>query len=124
MPIDPVLVCYQVPAAPGGLGPSEQPVTVLAPLPVTVTGSSSANPAAGATGAAVPVDAGYTGFSVGGTLTGVSAANPLPVLTVGTVGSVVAQQAKIATTGTAQALASSGTLINGIVITANASNTG
>src|ERR1700679_2651249 len=49
-------------------------------LRVTVTGDSSGNPAAGPTGAAVPTDADYIGFSnAGGTLVGVSAANPLPV---------------------------------------------
>ena len=37
------------------------------------------NPAAGSTGAAIPSSADYLGFSAGGALTGVSAANPLPV---------------------------------------------
>jgi hypothetical protein len=37
------------------------------------------NSAASATGAAVPASASYTGFSLAGTLVGVSAANPLPV---------------------------------------------
>jgi hypothetical protein len=40
-------------------------------------GGSSAG--AGATGSAVPADAVYNGFSVGGNLVGVSASNPLPV---------------------------------------------
>lgn len=42
-------------------------------------GGGGGNPAAGPTGAPVPGDADYIGFSVGGTLTGVSAATPLPV---------------------------------------------
>jgi hypothetical protein len=41
-------------------------------------GGGGGNAAAGATGSAVPADADYLGFSVGGTLTGVSATNPLP----------------------------------------------
>lgn len=43
----------------------------------TLTGGGNA--AAGPTGAAVPADGDYLAFSVGGTLTGVSAATPLPV---------------------------------------------
>ena len=41
--------------------------------------ASSGNPAAGATGAAVPASADYTGFNSGGNLVGVSAVNPLPI---------------------------------------------
>jgi hypothetical protein len=44
-----------------------------------VNAGSGSNPAAGATGSAVPADADYVGFSSGGNLVGVSAANPLPV---------------------------------------------
>jgi hypothetical protein len=46
---------------------------------VESAGGGSGNPAAGPTGAPVPTDADYIGFSVAGTLTGVSAATPLPV---------------------------------------------
>jgi hypothetical protein len=42
-------------------------------------GGGGSNAAAGPTGSAVPASAGYTGFSVGGILTGVSAATPFPV---------------------------------------------
>lgn len=42
-------------------------------------GSASTNPAASATGSAVPADASYTGFDNGGDLVGVSSSNPLPV---------------------------------------------
>lgn len=41
--------------------------------------SSGSNPAAAPTGGSVPASGDYTAFSVGGVLTGVSAANPLPV---------------------------------------------
>lgn len=47
-------------------------------LNVAVTGGSTANPAAGPTGSAVPADASYTGFDSGGNLVGVSATNPFP----------------------------------------------
>ncbi len=40
---------------------------------------SGGNAAASSTGTAVPIAASYTGFSVAGVLTGVSAANPLPI---------------------------------------------
>lgn len=46
---------------------------------ITAFGGSGGNAAAGATGAAVPADADYTGFNSGGNLVGVSSANPLPV---------------------------------------------
>lgn len=42
------------------------------------------NGAASATGSAVPSQAGYTGFNSGGTLVGVSSANPLPAYNFGT----------------------------------------
>ena len=45
----------------------------------TFSGSIGGNAAAGPTGAAVPASADFIGFNVGGLLTGVSAANPLPV---------------------------------------------
>jgi hypothetical protein len=48
------------------------------------------NAAASPTGAAIPGSAGYTGYNSGGTLVGVSTANPLPV----------AQQGSVAVTGT------------------------
>lgn len=47
--------------------------------PSIESAGSSGNPAAGPTGSPVPTDADFIGFSVGGTLTGVSAATPLPV---------------------------------------------
>ena len=47
-------------------------------LKVNVAAGSSGNAAASATGATVPVDAGYTGFDSGGDLVGVSSTNPLP----------------------------------------------
>lgn len=53
-------------------------VSVASPLPVTVNGTTG-NTAAAPTGAAVPANAGYTGFNSGGNLTGVSTASPLPV---------------------------------------------
>ena len=42
------------------------------------------NGAASPTGSAVPAQAGYTGFNSGGTLVGVSSANPLPAINYGT----------------------------------------
>lgn len=46
---------------------------------VVAGGGSGGNPAAGPTGSPVPLDADFVGFSSGGNLVGVSAANPLPV---------------------------------------------
>jgi hypothetical protein len=46
---------------------------------VNIVGGSSGNAAASATGAAVPASADYIGYNSGGTLVGVSSANPLPV---------------------------------------------
>ena len=51
-------------------------------LNVNITGGSSGNGAASATGSAVPSQAGYTGFNSGGNLVGVSSSNPLPVTAV------------------------------------------
>jgi hypothetical protein len=53
--------------------------TFFANYPSVESAGSGGNAAAGPTGAPVPGDADYIGFSVGGTLTGVSAATPLPV---------------------------------------------
>jgi hypothetical protein len=62
------------------LGETGAPITALNPLPTTGGGGGGGgNSAAGPTGAAVPTDAGYTGFNSGGNLVGVSSANPLPV---------------------------------------------
>jgi len=60
-------------------------------LKVNVAAGSSGNAAASATGAAVPADAGYTGFNSGGNLVGVSSSNPLPV---------TVENSSIAVTGT------------------------
>ena len=54
-------------------------------LNVNTAEGGGGNPAAGATGAAVPADADYTGYNSGGNLVGVSTANPLPVAQQGNV---------------------------------------
>lgn len=58
-----------------GSGSNCVPVSSTNPLPVdaTVTGS---NPAAGATGSAVPADGSYNALNVGGTLRGQTGSNP------------------------------------------------
>lgn len=71
---------------------------------------SGGNAAASPTGAAVPASADYTGFNSGGSLIGVSAANPLPVVQTAAVdvsdraarllGHVTVDNASIAVTGT------------------------
>lgn len=77
------------------------------PLPVSVVsgggGGGGGNAAAGATGAAVPADADYLGFNIGGNLTGVSAANPLPVLP--PAATLTDRSGSVTTGGTAQQLA-------------------
>ena len=60
-------------------------------LNVNITGGSSGNAAASATGSAVPADASYTGFNSGGNLVGVSSSNPLPI---------TVENSSIAVTGT------------------------
>lgn len=68
-------------AAPTYTTNTDQPLSLdtAGNLRVTVTGGSSANPAAGSTGVAVPAAASYTGFEdVSGNLVGASAANPFP----------------------------------------------
>ena len=49
------------------------------PLPVSIIGGSSSNPAASATGSAVPASAGYTGWNSGGNLVGTSLTTALPI---------------------------------------------
>jgi hypothetical protein len=82
---------YQAPSENGavivatcGTAPSGYPTTsgVRAPNTVDVNGNAcssggggGSNPAAGATGAAVPADASYNGLSIGGTLTGQTGTN-------------------------------------------------
>jgi hypothetical protein len=68
-------------------------------------GGGGGNAAAGATGAAVPADAGYTGFSnASGSLVGVSPTNPLPVAQ-GTVTPGAGTTSVVTTAGTAVAAA-------------------
>jgi hypothetical protein len=66
---------------------STAPLATDPALVVTISPNSpsAGNPAAGATGAAVPASADYTGYNSGGNLVGVSTANPLPVAQQGTV---------------------------------------
>jgi hypothetical protein len=73
---------------------------------VTTFASTGANAAASATGSAVPADASYTGFNLGGNLVGVSSVNPLPIT-----GSISATNPSVSTTGSA--IPSDATMIGG-----------
>lgn len=77
----------------GSLGQAQIP-SESEPLPVTVVGGSSGNPAAGPTGSPVPADADYIGINVGGNLEGVSTSNPLPIT-----GSITASNPSVGSDG-------------------------
>jgi hypothetical protein len=75
--------------------------TFYANYPSVESAGGGGNPAAGPTGAPVPPDADFIGFSVAGILTGVSAATPLPVTIESGVGDLnvnVAEYGGVATT--------------------------
>jgi len=73
-----------VPSNPNGqttMANSEPVVIASDQSPIPITGSITAsNPSVGSTGASVPASATYLGISVAGNLTGISSANPLPVI--------------------------------------------
>lgn len=78
--------------------------------PSESAGGGGGNPAAGPTGSPVPGSADFIGFSVGGNLTGVSAATPLPVTIESGVGDLnvnIAEYGGVATTLGQKASASS-----------------
>ena len=78
--------------------------------PSESAGGGGGNPAAGPTGSPVPGSADFIGFSIGGNLTGVSAATPLPVTIESGVGDLnvnIAEYGGIATTLGQKASASS-----------------
>jgi hypothetical protein len=79
------------------------------PLPVTVTGGSVANPAAGPTGAAVPADADYQGLNVAGVLRGQTGVNPSGAIFAGQVDLASIAGTTTKTGGVAGSLAIGGT---------------
>lgn len=111
-----VVPAYRIAPSTGDqIGPSYQEVDATHPFPVSGTG----------TGGEVTVEGtGTAGTPAGGVLSiqGVDGGTPIAVDVGGTTSIVVSQQVKIAATGTAVELASSGALENGITITASSAN--